>query len=293
MTLALSTIGAPSAADIITALEAAGIVQPTDYNNDFIAEFNKMLWLLLNAHSPAGVLGVWPPTATTINVRAGSYNYKGEAKTYTPTTDIDPTDNDTTYVWLDPDNTVDSGIDGDGWPATEHAKLAEVAVDADGVITAITDRRSEWMIQVPGQAADTATGITRGDVRCQVIDSAHLEALLDTVENDLFPISKGDIILSVKLFVATAAGAACAVTIGTDVDVDGTTADPDALLKAADANTAGIYASDNPALTYQGDDLKAGAFVADDDGYLTITSSTDQSASSFVGQAVLMYIPKT
>ena len=94
MTLAISTIGAPSSADIIAALEAAGICQPTDYNENFLAEFNKMLWLLLNAHSPAGVLGVWPPTATTINVPPAATStpiMSNQSTATTPTKTIDKT----------------------------------------------------------------------------------------------------------------------------------------------------------------------------------------------------------
>ncbi len=141
-------------------------------------------------------------------------------------------------------------------------------------------------------AADApATGINRGGVVAQTIDTAQLEALLDTNTNDLFDLEAGDEILAVKLFVGTAAGAACAVTIGPDATLRTAGADVDGFLKAGDANAAGINSSDDPALTYQGDLLTSGSFVADAAGAVTITSSSDQSASAFVGQAVILYIP--
>jgi len=137
----------------------------------------------------------------------------------------------------------------------------------------------------------TTSGITTGAVACKKIATAQLELLLDTVENNLFAVNAGDVILKVELVIQAAAGAACAVTIGTDVDVDGTTKDVDSLLKAGDVNATGIQASDDVAGTYLGDDLAFGSLTADDDGYVTISSSTDQHASSFVGEALMYYIP--
>lgn len=60
---------------------------------------------------------------------------------------MDPTDNDTTYIWLKPDNTIGSDIDGSGWPTTEHVKLAEIDVDSDGNITEIRDLRGRNFLQ--------------------------------------------------------------------------------------------------------------------------------------------------
>jgi len=137
----------------------------------------------------------------------------------------------------------------------------------------------------------TTAGITTGVVCCKKIASAQLELLLDGNENDLFAVNEGDVILKVELVIQATAGAACAVTIGTDVDVDGTTKDPDSLLKAGDANATGIQASDDVAGTYLGADLAFGSLTADDDGYVTITSGADKSDSSFVGEALMYYIP--
>ncbi len=142
-----------------------------------------------------------------------------------------------------------------------------------------------------GIVAQAAGGVTVGNVACKIIDSATIEALLDTNENDLVAMNDGDIILDVVLINGTAAGGACTVTIGTDVDLDGTTKDVDSLLKAGDANATGYQAASDVAATYIGADLEAGPFVCDDDGFITISASTDQSSSSWVGSIVIMYIP--
>lgn len=102
----------------------------------------------LKATDWAGGLGVYKESDTTIRVRGGHYAWDGTPKEYEPEAAIDPTDNDTTYVWLKDDNSVGHGIDGDGWPVTDHLPLAEVDVDADGVITAIRDLRGQTFMRV-------------------------------------------------------------------------------------------------------------------------------------------------
>jgi len=135
------TGGYPDQSDIISYIADRGIEEVTEYNTNFRQEFLQMMWAILNATDWAGSLAVYCPTATTFNVHSGSYCFRGVSKTYTAGSAVDPTDNDTTYVWMDSDNTIDSGIDGSGWPATEHIKLAEIDVDSDGNITAIRDKR--------------------------------------------------------------------------------------------------------------------------------------------------------
>jgi hypothetical protein len=100
-----------------------------------------MLWAILNRTSFAGALGIWLPSPATFNVRGGKYLYDSTVKTYIPGSAVNPTDNDTTYIWMNSDNTIGSAVDGTGWPATEHVKLAEIDVDAAGVITAVRDLR--------------------------------------------------------------------------------------------------------------------------------------------------------
>ena len=150
--------GYPSEADINTFLTARGIELVTENNADFVLEFKQLIYGLLNACDWATAIGVWLPSATTFNVRGGEYMYNGSIKTYTPGAAVDPTDNDTTYIWIDSDNTVGSDIDGDGWPATDHIKLAEIDVDGDGVITDIRDLRGQSFLR------DRLTGLAAGNV---------------------------------------------------------------------------------------------------------------------------------
>lgn len=151
------TGGYPTEAEIDEFLADRGIELLTGTNPNFLVEFKQFVWGLLNALDWAGTLGIYCPTTTTFNVRGGNYLYKGTPKTYTPGTAVNPTDNDTTYVWIDSANTVGSAIDGTGWPATEHIKLAEIDVDESGVITAIRDLRGQTFLQMTGDFILTAT----------------------------------------------------------------------------------------------------------------------------------------
>ena len=141
------TRGYPPEADIDTFLAERGLEIPTEGNANYIAEFKQFLWGILNKLDWAGTLAVYAATSTTFNVAGGDYLYRGTVKTYTPGSAVNPTDNDTTYVWLTPTNTISSGIDGDGWPNSEHVKLAEVDVDSDGIITQITDMRGRAFME--------------------------------------------------------------------------------------------------------------------------------------------------
>jgi len=138
--------GYPAVSDILAYLSGRGIEELTEYNNNFLTEFRQLLWALLNAADWTAALGVYCPSATTFNVRGGSYLFKSEVKTYTPSSAVDPTDNDTTYIWMKPDNTIGSGIDGSGWPTTEHIKLAEIDVNSSGNITAVRDMRGKYFL---------------------------------------------------------------------------------------------------------------------------------------------------
>jgi hypothetical protein len=136
--------GYPATADIEAVLAALGIEMiPENNMEDLYSDLKRFYWALQNAFNWAATLGVTLPSPSTFNVRGGKYLYKGDIKTYTPSTAINPTDNDTTYIWLKPDNTIDSAVDGTGWPATEHVKLAEIDVNSSGVITAVRDLRGQ------------------------------------------------------------------------------------------------------------------------------------------------------
>jgi hypothetical protein len=137
----------PTEADLLDWFYDRGLELQTDNEPEYILTWLKIMWALLNAVDWALPLGVYAPTSTTFNVRGGKYLFAGGVKTYTPGANIDPTDNDTTYVWMNYNNTVGSGIDGSGWPSTTHIKLAEVDVDEDGVITDIRDLRSQAFLQ--------------------------------------------------------------------------------------------------------------------------------------------------
>jgi len=138
--------GYPAEADILDFFAERGIEIITENNPNFIVEFIQTLWGLLNAFDWTGALGVYCPSTMTFNVRGGKYLFAGEVKTYIPGAAVNPTDNDTTYIWLKYDNTIGSGIDGSGWPSFEHIKLAEIDVDADGIITDIRDLRGETFL---------------------------------------------------------------------------------------------------------------------------------------------------
>ena len=128
--------GYPTLSEMDTFFTARGVEIPDENQENYYDQFKQFLYGILNSMEWSNPLGVWLPSPTTFNVRGGKYVYKdGTIKTYTAGSAVDPTDNDTTYIWLKPDNTIGSAIDGTGWPATEHIKLAEIDVDADGKIT--------------------------------------------------------------------------------------------------------------------------------------------------------------
>ncbi|MFA5252789.1 MAG: hypothetical protein WC454_09435 [Phycisphaerae bacterium] len=135
------TGGYPALADIEDYLAAQGIEEITENNPNFRQEFLQWAYRMMSRTEFAAVLSVYCPTPTTFNVVGGNYLYSSTVKTYTPGAAVNPTDNDTTYIWLNADNTIGSAVDGTGWPATEHVKLAEIDVNAAGVITAIRDMR--------------------------------------------------------------------------------------------------------------------------------------------------------
>ncbi len=146
MTMAM-TGGYPDEADIETYLTALGLEIVDENNSNFMAQYKQFVYGLINAVRWAASLGLWCPSSSTFNVRGGRYTFRGTVKTYTAGSAVDPTDNDTTYVWMNPDNTIGSGIDGSGWPSYDHIKLAEIVVDSDGDITDVTDLRGESLLQ--------------------------------------------------------------------------------------------------------------------------------------------------
>jgi hypothetical protein len=175
--------GYPAEADILEYFSDRGLEIITENNPNFIVEFVQSLWGLLNAFDWAGALGVYCPSTTTFNVRGGKYLFADEVKTYTPGTAVNPTDNDTTYIWMKYDNTIGSGIDGSGWPTFEHIKLAEIDVDAAGVITDVRDLRGETFLRYhpPGGTFVLKATIANGNTvavynanapcKCRILDA--------------------------------------------------------------------------------------------------------------------------
>jgi len=152
--------GYPSIADVITALAARGVELPVEGNPNYTDQAKCTVWSILNAVDWATALGVWLPSAMTFNVRGGKYLINGTVKTYSPASAVDPVDNDTTYVWMTDANAIGYGIDGDGWPGTEHIKLAEIDVDSDGVITDVRDLRGQTFMTHATMPAGDVVGTT-------------------------------------------------------------------------------------------------------------------------------------
>ena len=105
--------------------------------------------------------------------------------------------------------------------------------------------------------------------------------------NNLFAVKKGDLVLKVILQTKTVAGAACVVDVGLDSAADGSSEDVDGFLVDTDVNAASTKLEEGTAGVYH----NAAGHVIAADGSVTITSSTDQSASSWVGGAYMIYIP--
>jgi len=161
------TGGYPEETDINSFLSIRGLELITEGEAPFHLSFKKYVWGLLNALDWATALGVYCPSPTTINVRSGKYLFKGTVKTFVAGSAINPTDNDTTYVWMTASNAIGSGIDGSGWPTTEHVKLAEVDVNSSGVITAIRDLRGQTFFEYRNDAEFFDKIVTHnGEVVC-------------------------------------------------------------------------------------------------------------------------------
>jgi hypothetical protein len=128
-----------------------GTIYPTANEDPWLAAYNRQLDQV-NAVAVRGndfrVFEV-ADNADAIGVRPGRIAFANTVLIYAG---ADPavdslTDNDTTYVWLynaSGTATIGSAVDGTGWPAVPHVKLAEVTM-ASGAITSILDRRGEGL----------------------------------------------------------------------------------------------------------------------------------------------------
>lgn len=183
--------GYPALADIITALNELGIEAVQENNIEFTTDFWQQLWAVINFTAFTGALGVYKETDTTYRVRGGSYVWGNTAKTYAQEDAVDPTDNDTTYIWMASDNTIGADIDGNGWPGTDHIKLAEIDVDSDGVITEIRDLRGQTFLRWFG---DIPTGDIVGTSDAQTLtNKTHDGVLLLTSLPTTDPVNAGQV----------------------------------------------------------------------------------------------------
>jgi hypothetical protein len=170
------TRGYPAIADILDQAEDLGLEGIALGNSSYIEDYWKSFWGMINALRWAMTLGVYPASATTFNVRGGDYLWRDTVKTYTPGAAVDPTNNDTTYVWMADDNTIGSAVDGTGWPTDEHIPLAEIDVDSDGVITAVRDVRGKTMMRAVGNIAPADLKVITSSIGVPFVISATLTA---------------------------------------------------------------------------------------------------------------------
>jgi hypothetical protein len=127
---------------------STGVVLPTVSQNNWAANFYRFAQRVIDSLVRANDLRVFEVegNADAVGIRPGRrragstvINYLGQD----PAVDS-LTNNDTTYIWILLNGSIASAVDGTGWPAAPHFKLAEVTM-VDGAITAIVDRRAEGL----------------------------------------------------------------------------------------------------------------------------------------------------
>lgn len=133
----------------------------------------------------------------------------------------------------------------------------------------------------------TASGITTGMSRRLTIDSATVKAALDTSANTLaVQLPVGTYIYDFVIWTQTAAGSAGTVKVGTDSNWNDASND-DAFVAAHNLNTPGTY---KMSVVDSGSATSAVAGIfASGTADLTIQSSADLSASSWVGGISVFY----
>lgn len=139
------------------------------------------------------------------------------------------------------------------------------------------------------QVKKLAIANTSGPVVHKVISGSDLKALLTGSAQPLLTLSAGDRILDVQVNVTTAVGATCTLNVGANGTFTGSSAVGNAFINAQNINTTASY---RMLLLTPTSGVNMPACAADG-GTVTITSSTDATASSFVGEVVVVYAQKT
>ena len=262
----------------------------------YYLEFRKLLYRLLLAAKRANDLRVFAEGGLNVGVCAGSYRDGGNLRSYNGSVGNGLADDKATiYIYLDADGVLVTDEYSAFPPVTSnHVRLAEVTTSG-GAVSAIVDVRGQHVLTAFGHPVgiDALVGVESGGVHggalaCKRRASVELKALLDGNSNNLFTVKSGDRVLGVEFLVKTAAGAACVVDVGFDAAADGSVADADGWIVGADADSAGFYGSSDDG--YDGIYVLGGKAAAAA-GNVTVTSSSDQSASGFEGQIVIWYLP--
>jgi len=178
--------------------------------------------------------------------------------------------------------------------AVETAKIKDDAVTTakilDGNVTAAKFNASSVTVPKLG-ITPKAAGLTYGPLACAVIDGAQLEALFDTVTNNVWPVATGDVIVDIVLVTTTATGGACTADVGLDAAA-GAPADPNGFIEAADVNAVGTIAMSDAAGGNDGAYYRNGMMkIVAADGFVTLTTNNNLAGGAFIGYAYMLYMP--
>ena len=177
----------------------------------------------------------------------------------------------------------------DGTPANNNivTMTGEATLTNAGVFALDTSVVNETHITY----AVDGLGNLKGIVSIVYIQPATFKALLDSATNNAYLLDGQDIVVAIEVRVGTASGAAQTIDVGWNAAAGGGVADPNGFVIAANSNAAGSYNTNDPAYTYTGtlldNEVTAAANVAN--GYITVTSTADLTASAFAGY-MLIYI---
>lgn len=144
-----------------------GLTYPTLLQDDWAAELLRGLYHFLELFvSDLRVLEV-DGNADAVAVLAGRALIVDEMLVYAGSggaAAVDGlTDNDTTYIWAEKSGSalvINSAVDGTGWPATPHVKLATVTM-ANGAITSLVDLRGAMMLRAITSATASNAGLVK------------------------------------------------------------------------------------------------------------------------------------